>query len=147
MAMHTVPSHYQNRVTHRLMSEINVTPFVDVMLVLLIIFMITAPMLVTGVTVDLPEAESAPLANQQDPVAVSITADRAIYLQDTAVSLETLISKLQAITKGKSDNRILVRGDHSIDYGYIMKIISAINSAGYTKVALVTEMTAPTPKR
>ncbi len=123
----------------RHMAEINVTPFVDVMLVLLIVFMITAPLLTTGVAVDLPRTESSPLPGQDEPLAVTLAADGTVYLQDSAVPLDNLAARLAAITGEKRDTRIFVRGDRSIDYGRVMAVVSAINRAGFTRVALVTE--------
>ncbi|HFD16703.1 MAG TPA: protein TolR [Rhodospirillales bacterium] len=124
------------------MAEINVTPFVDVMLVLLIVFMITAPLLTTGVNVDLPRAKSSPLPGQDEPLAVTLAADGTIYLQDSAVALDALAARLAAITGENRETRIFVRGDRSIDYGRVMAVVSAINRAGFTRVALVTEAPA-----
>jgi biopolymer transport protein TolR len=123
----------------RLMGEINVTPFVDVMLVLLIVFMITAPLLTVGVSVDLPETTSAPLPGQDEPL--SVTVDRAgdIYLQDSAIGLDELGPRLQAITERRPDARIFVRGDKVIDYGRVMEVVGEIHAAGFNRVALVTE--------
>ncbi len=126
-------------------SEINVTPMVDVMLVLLIIFMVAAPMMTTGVTVDLPESSANPVAGQDEPLTVSITAEGKIYIQKTVVSLKDFKGKLAAITKEKKDTRIFVRGDKSVDYGKIMQVVGEINSAGFGKVALLTEVGTPTP--
>jgi biopolymer transport protein TolR len=127
------------RSRRRQMSEINVTPFVDVMLVLLIVFMVTAPLLSTGVSVDLPEAQTAPLPGQDEPLSVTVGRDGSIYLQDSAVELEQLGPRLIAITERNPEARIFVRGDRAIDYGRVMAIVSAINQAGFTKVALLTE--------
>lgn len=134
------------------MSEINVTPFVDVMLVLLIIFMVTAPMMTVGVPVDLPKAQATAMNENVEPLTVSIAADGKIYLQETEVGLDGLIPKLQAITAAKPDTRIFVRGDQTVTYGQIMGVVGAINSAGFKKVALMTEMPsahkdAPAPKK
>ena len=120
------------------MVEINMTPLVDVMLVLLIVFMIAAPLLTAGVTVDLPEADSAPLPGQDEPLSVSIDAAGAVFIQDTAVTLDQLGPRLQAITGRNADARIFVRGDRGIDYGTVMGVVSAINQAGFGKVALLT---------
>lgn len=122
------------------MSEINVTPFVDVMLVLLIIFMVTAPMMTVGVPVDLPKAQATAMNENVEPLTVSIASDGKIYLQETEVDLDGLIPKLQAITAAKPDTRIFVRGDQTVTYGQIMGVVGAINSAGFKKVALMTEM-------
>ena len=121
-------------------AEINITPMVDVMLVLLIIFMVAAPMMTTGVTVDLPESAANPVQGQDEPLTISITADGKIYIQKTAVTLKDFKNKLGAITKEKKDTRIFVRGDKSVDYGKIMQVVGEINSAGFNKVALLTEV-------
>jgi biopolymer transport protein TolR len=123
----------------RPMAEINVTPFVDVMLVLLIVFMVTAPLLTVGVTVDLPETASSPLPGQDEPLTVSVARDGAVFLQDSAIDLPDLGPRLLAITERRPDTRIFVRGDKVIDYGRVMEVVGAIHSAGFTKVALVTE--------
>jgi biopolymer transport protein TolR len=121
------------------MSEINVTPMVDVMLVLLIVFMVTAPLLTTGVAVDLPQAQSSPLPGQDEPLAVTVAAGGQIYLQESPIALDQLGPRLVAITERKPDARIFVRGDRAVDYGTVMAVVSAINQAGFTKVALLTE--------
>ncbi|MGH6918234.1 MAG: protein TolR [Geminicoccaceae bacterium] len=123
----------------RPMAEINVTPFVDVMLVLLIVFMVTAPLLTVGVTVDLPETASSPLPGQDEPLTVSVSRDGTVFLQDSAIDLPDLGPRLLAITERRPDARIFVRGDKVIDYGRVMQVVGAIHSAGFTKVALVTE--------
>lgn len=120
-------------------SEINVTPMVDVMLVLLVIFMVAAPMMTSGVTVDLPESNASPVAGQDEPLAVSIDAAGKIYLQKTQVQLKDMQSKLKAIAGQKKDTRIFVRGDKTVDYGRIMQAVGEINAAGFTKVALITD--------
>ncbi len=120
-------------------SDINITPMVDVMLVLLIIFMVAAPMMTSGVNVDLPKSSAAPVAGQDEPLAVSITANGKIYIQKTRVELKDLQTKLKAITSEKKDTRIFVRGDKTVDYGRIMQVVGEINAAGFGKVALITE--------
>jgi biopolymer transport protein TolR len=120
-------------------SEINITPMVDVMLVLLIIFMVAAPMMTTGVTVDLPDSSASPVAGQDEPLSVSVTADGKVYIQKTEVALKDLQSKLKSITGEKKDTRIFVRGDKVVDYGRIMMVVGEINAAGFGKVALITE--------
>ncbi len=120
------------------MVAINMTPLVDVMLVLLIVFMIAAPLLTAGVTVDLPEADSAPLPGQDEPLNVSIDAAGGVFIQDTPVTVEQLGPRLQAITGRNPQARIFVRGDRAIDYGTVMSVVSAINEAGFGKVALLT---------
>ena len=122
------------------MSEINVTPFVDVMLVLLIVFMVTAPLLTAGVNVDLPETRSSPLPGQDEPLTVSITREGAVYLQESAVELPELGPRLQAISERNPEMRIFVRGDRGIDYGRVMEVVGTIHGAGFAKVALITEV-------
>jgi len=126
-------------------SEINITPMVDVMLVLLIIFMVAAPMMTTGVTVDLPESKAAPIAGQDEPISISITADGKVYIQKSVIQLKDLQTKLKAITGEKKDTRIFVRGDKSVDYGKIMQVVGEINAAGFGKVALITEVGSAQP--
>ncbi len=128
------------------MAEINVTPFVDVMLVLLIVFMITAPLLTSGVNVDLPRTEARPLPGQDKPLAVTVTAEGTIYLQERQVSLEELVPSLVAISERDPEVRIFVRGDRRASYGQIMEVIGTINRAGFTRVALVTELAEPGPR-
>ena len=128
-------------------TEINVTPMVDVMLVLLIIFMVTAPMLTSGVQVDLPKTQSAPLQGQDEPLIVSIQSDGKVFVQKTLVTVEELGPKLKNIAQEKSDTRIFVRGDKSVDYGRVMHVVGAINAAGFTKVALITEQTQESSSR
>ncbi len=120
-------------------SEINITPMVDVMLVLLIIFMVAAPMMTSGVTVDLPKANSSPLAGQDEPLTVSVKVTGKIYIQETPVPLKELQAKLSAITGQKKDTRIFVRGDKNVDYGKMMEVVGEINAAGFGKVALITD--------
>ncbi len=124
---------------NRPMSEINVTPFVDVMLVLLIIFMVTAPLLTVGVEVNLPKTDAGAVAGDDEPLAISITAGGEIFLQDTSVPLETLVPRLRAITGENQDLRIFVRGDADINYGRVMEVMGTINRAGYRRVALITQ--------
>ena len=123
---------------HRPMSEINVTPFVDVMLVLLIIFMIAAPLLTVGVPVDLPETEAGALNSQTQPITVSINGAGRIYLQETEIPLEEVVPKLKAIATTGYQERIYVRGDRDADYGTVMKVMARISSAGYGNLGLVT---------
>ena len=121
------------------MSEINVTPFVDVMLVLLIVFMVTAPLLTVGIPVDLPKIKSSALTDQKDPIEITIKLNGSVYVGESIVEVENLIPRLNAITNQNVDARIYIRGDRVVAYGRIMKIMSLINSAGYIKVALVTQ--------
>ena len=126
---------------YRSMSEINVTPLVDVMLVLLIVFMVTAPMLTSGVNVDLPKTNAQPLNADATPLTVTISADGQIHLQDEAVLPGDLIAKLQAASQNDMARRIFVRGDKVIPYGEVMQVMASIASGGFTKVALLAEQT------
>ena len=121
------------------MSEINVTPFVDVMLVLLIVFMVTAPLLTVGIPVDLPKVKASALTDQKDPLEITVKIGGEIYLGESEVNVENLIPRLNAITELNKEARIYVRGDRVVAYGRIMEIMSLVNSAGYIKVALVTQ--------
>jgi len=129
----------RGRSRRRPMSEINVTPFVDVMLVLLIIFMVTAPLLTAGVEVDLPESGAPTLTEQVEPLSISIDAEGRVYIQETEVALQDLVPKLLAITERQVDARIFVRGDQAINYGRVMEVMGAVNGAGFNNVALVTQ--------
>jgi biopolymer transport protein TolR len=120
------------------MAEINVTPFVDVMLVLLIIFMVTAPLLTVGVQVDLPKTQAKPIIENVEPLVVSVKENGQLYIQETEVPEESIIARLRAITDNKPDTRIYVRGDSRVSYGKVMEVMGLINSAGFSKVALVT---------
>ena len=122
------------------MAEINVTPMVDVMLVLLIIFMVTAPLLTVGIPVNLPQTRAEPLSNPDEPLVVTVNAKGEIYLQETSIGDEALVPRLQAITANKPDTKIFVRGDKAIDYGRVMQVMGMIKSAGFTQVALVVDM-------
>lgn len=128
-----------------LQSEINVTPFVDVMLVLLIIFMVTAPMMTVGVPVDLPKVKAQAMTDKTEPLTISITATGEIFLMDAPVDLDSLVPKLQAVSENKQDTRLYVRGDQSIQFGKIMDVMAHLNQAGFEKVALLAEM-PKTPK-
>jgi biopolymer transport protein TolR len=124
------------------LAEINVTPLVDVMLVLLIIFMVTAPLMTSGVSVDLPKTDAQPLNSDSEPLTVSIKADGTIFLQDQPVELADIVAKLQAIAKNNPDRRIFVRGDKDLAYGRIMEAMGTITQGGFTKVALLAEQIA-----
>ena len=121
------------------MSEIKVSPFVDVMLVLLIVFMVTAPLLTVGIPVDLPKVKADALTDQKDPIEITVKLDGLIYLGESEVEIENLIPRLNAITDQNTEARIYVRGDRVVAYGRVMEIMSIINSAGYIKVALVAQ--------
>lgn len=128
-----------SRLRSRPMSEINVTPMVDVMLVLLVIFMVTAPLLTVGVTVDLPETKASSIVGDDEPLAVSIDDKGQVFIQDTPVELAGLVPRLLAITGNNPDVRIFVRGDKAISYGRVMEVMGTVNAAGFRKVALITE--------
>jgi len=125
---------------HRPMGEINVTPFVDVMLVLLIVFMVTAPLLTVGVEVDLPKTKAGAINADAAPLVVSIKSDGSLYLQETVVESEALIPRLKAISNANPDVRIFVRGDRAVSYGEVLSVMGRIQSAGFEKVALVAKL-------
>ena len=120
-------------------SEINVTPFVDVMLVLLIIFMVTAPLLTVGVQVDLPESNADSLQSDNEPLELTISKDGNIYIQETEIKIKELIPKLIAITDNRLDTKIYVRGDELINYGKVMRVLGELSGSGFSKVALITK--------
>ena len=120
-------------------AEINVTPFVDVMLVLLIIFMVTAPLLTVGVQVDLPESAADSLPDDQEPLTISINSKGEIYIQEHQVTYQKMVPKLLAIAKNRTDTRIYVRGDKNINYGRVLEIMGTLSGAGFSKVALISE--------
>ncbi len=122
------------------MSQINVTPFVDVMLVLLIVFMVTAPLLTVGVTVDLPKSSAPNIKGSDEPIAISVDLQGQIYLMETKIELGELSPRLKAIANNDMDRRIFVRGDKGIAYGRIMEVMGALNEAGFNKVALITQI-------
>ncbi|HJO98155.1 MAG: protein TolR [Rhodospirillales bacterium] len=124
----------------RPMSEINVTPMVDVMLVLLVIFMVTAPLLTVGVQVDLPKTKASLIPGADEPLTISVNAEGTIFLQETELELAALAPRLAAITGNNPDVRIFVRGDKAISYGRVMEVMGTINAAGFRKVALVAQM-------
>ena len=121
-----------------MISEINVTPMVDVMLVLLIIFMVAAPMLTVGVPIDLPKTQAKALNSDTQPITVSINHQGKVYIQETEVPLDEIVPKLQAIAKTGYDERIYVRGDKDADYGTVMQVMARISTAGYHNLGLVT---------
>jgi biopolymer transport protein TolR len=124
------------------MAEINVTPMVDVMLVLLIIFMVSAPLLTVGVPLDLPQTQAKSLENDKEPLTLSVNLKGEVYLNDTAIAVDDLVTKLKAITDARNglDERIFVRGDKKVDYGTVMKVMGRLSAAGFRRVALVTEV-------
>jgi len=124
---------------HALMSEINVTPMVDVMLVLLIVFMVAAPLLTVGVPVDLPQTRSAPLQGDDEPLTITVQEDGSIYLQETKVEVAELVARLLAIGENGYEERIYVRADRTVEYGQVMRVMGTIARAGFSRVGLVTE--------
>jgi len=131
----------------RAMAEINVTPFVDVMLVLLIVFMVTAPLLTAGVPVDLPKTRAQALGQDREPLSVSVKRDGSIYLQNSPISEDALVPRLKAIAQNGYDQRIFVRGDKSVDYGRVMEVMGLLNEAGFTHIGLVTNVRQPDTKK
>ena len=123
---------------YRPMSEINVTPFVDVMLVLLIIFMVAAPLLTVGVPIDLPETQAKALNSETQPITVSVNSQGQVFLQETEIPADEIVAKLEAIARNGYDERIYVRGDRDADYGTVMRIMARISSAGFKRIGLVT---------
>ena len=122
------------------MSQINVTPLVDVMLVLLVIFMVTAPIIQQGVSVDLPRAEAGPLAGKDEQLVVSVVKGGQVYLNDAAMSPAALQEKLRAIAAQKPDGQVFVRADQSVPYGDVVRVMAAIKSAGIHRVGMVTQL-------
>jgi biopolymer transport protein TolR len=130
----------RGRGSHVPMSEINVTPMVDVMLVLLVVFMISAPLMTVGVPVDLPKTNASQMVGQDEPLVVSVNAKGELFLQETKIALEQLVPRLEAITQNKKDTRIFVRGDAAIAYGKVMEVMGTVNLAGFSRVALLTQL-------
>jgi len=124
------------------MSEINVTPFVDVMLVLLIVFMVSAPLLTVGVPLELPQSQAKSLDQDREPLTISVNVQGQVFLQNSQIQVDDLVAKLQAVTeaRGGADARIYVRGDRKVDYGTMMRVMGRLSAAGYHRVALVTEV-------
>jgi biopolymer transport protein TolR len=131
----------------RPMSEINVTPFVDVMLVLLIVFMVTAPLLTVGVPVDLPQTRAKSLGEDREPLAVTIDKAGQVFLQNTPIEVDQLVPKLTAISSNGYDQRIFVRGDKAVDYGKVMEVMGLLNAAGFTRIGLVNDSVKKPPQR
>jgi biopolymer transport protein TolR len=128
---------HQRRKRARPMSEINVTPFVDVMLVLLIVFMVSAPLLTSGVPIDLPETQAKPLALEKEPITITVNPEGKIFVKDDEVTIDDLVPKLTTLTASNLDERIYVRGDRSANYGMIMRVMGTINGAGFRHIGLV----------
>ena len=121
------------------MSEINVTPFVDVMLVLLIIFMVTAPLLTVGVQVDLPETSADTLPEESEPLTLTINSKGEVFIQETKIEFDKQIKKILAVSNNRTDTRIYVRGDKTINYGRVLEVMGKLSGSGFTKVALISE--------
>jgi biopolymer transport protein TolR len=145
MGMNTAGATGSGRRRHRrrpVMAEINVTPMVDVMLVLLIIFMVSAPLLTVGVPIDLPQTQAKSLDQDKEPLTVSVDTKGAVFINNMAVPIDELVAKLKAVTdaRGGMDERIYVRGDRKVDYGTVMRVMGRLSAAGFRRVALVTEV-------
>jgi biopolymer transport protein TolR len=123
---------------HGAVSEINVTPLVDVMLVLLIVFMVAAPLMTVGVPIELPKTQAKSIPASSDPLYVSVQADGKVFLQETEIAIEELATKLQALSKNGNEEQIQVRADTAVDYGKVAEVLGTLNSAGYTKIGLLT---------
>ncbi|MCQ9154335.1 protein TolR [Acidomonas methanolica] len=136
----------RGRRRHRMASEINVTPMVDVMLVLLIIFMVTAPMMTSGVNVDLPKTDASPLNADTKPITVSMKADGSLYLGDDQVSADQLVDKLRELSQNDPAHRVFVRADAHVNYGEVMEVMGRITSGGFTHVALLAQQPPSAPQ-
>src|SRR4030081_1914265 len=132
---------------YRPMSEINVTPLVDVMLVLLVVFMVTAPLLTVGVPVELPQTQAPPINEPKEPTVITVQRDGELYIQETKVPTDSLVSRLQAITGNNADAVLYVRGDKEINYGRVLEVMSLVTAAGFRKVSLVAEAPKGRPAR
>ena len=128
-----------NGARYRPMSDINVTPLVDVMLVLLVVFMVTAPLLTVGVPVDLPQTQAPPINEPKEPTVITVNKDGQLFIQEAEVPIDNLVAKLQAITNSNPDAVLYVRGDKDINYGKVLEVMSLISNAGFRKVSLVAE--------
>ena len=125
---------------YRPMAEINVTPLVDVMLVLLVVFMVAAPLLTVGVPVDLPQTQAPPITEPKEPLVITVNSTGDIYLQETQVAIEALVPRLLAITSNNADATLYVRGDRAINYGRVLEVMSLVSQAGFKKVSLIAQM-------
>jgi len=130
----------RRRRSARPMAEINVTPMVDVMLVLLIIFMVTAPLLTVGVPIELPKSEAQQLEGDKEPLTITVDPEGKIFLQDTEMQLDEIVPKLSAISKSGYEERIFVRGDRRVNYGVVMRVMGTISAAGFRRIALVSDL-------
>lgn len=132
--------------SHRPISEINVTPFVDVMLVLLIVFMVTAPLLTVGVPVELPRTDAKQLESETDPLSITIREDGTIYVQESVVTADELVAKMRAISREGYDRRVFIRADATADYGLVADVMARLSSSGFRNLGLVTD-TRDGPRR
>jgi len=139
MGMNIQAAKRRGRQRSQPMSEINVTPMVDVMLVLLIIFMVTAPLLTVGVPIDLPETQAAQIDADKEPLTISIDREGRVFLMETEVPIDELVPKLTAIASAGLEERVFVRGDRGVDYGAVMQVMGRLNAAGFRRIGLVTE--------
>ena len=130
----------KNNKKRRIVSDINITPFVDVLLVLLIIFMVAAPMMTSGIDVDLPKGAASPTNEKTQPLSVSIKSDGSIFLQEDSIKLSNLAAKLLEFSGNNLSNKIFVRADQALDYGRVMEVVKTINLTGFNQVVLVTEL-------
>ncbi len=139
MAAQTQRMRSRRHARQAVMSEINITPFVDIMLVLVVILMIAAPLLTLGVPVDLPKASVSPINQEREPVILSVDKEGRIYIQDAEIEVEALVPRLIAVAETNNDLRIFVRGDREINYGRVMEVMGLVNRAGFTRVALIAQ--------
>ena len=140
------PTRNGGRRGYKPMSDINVTPMVDVMLVLLVVFMVAAPLLTVGVPVDLPKTQAASINDRVEPLTITVDNQGRVFLQETEAQMDQLVPRLQAITRNKPDTTIFVRGDRGIAYGRIMEVMGLVASAGFSKVSLIAELPGSSPK-
>ena len=143
MALSSDSMRLRRRMRGRPMTEINVAPFVDVMLVLVVIFMIAAPLLTVGVPVDLPKAAVDPLNDEKEPLIITVDAEGRVYLQETEIEESVFIPRLVAVSEANPDLRVFVRGDRAINYGRVMEVMGLVSEAGFAKVALIAEVPIP----
>lgn len=143
MALSSEVMRLRRRMRGRPMTEINVAPFVDVMLVLVVIFMIAAPLLTVGVPVDLPQAAVDPLNEEKEPLIITVDSEGRVYLQESEIEQDLLIPRLVAVSEANPDLRVFVRGDRAINYGRVMEVMGLVSEAGFSKVALIAEIPIP----
>ena len=135
----------RRRSSHGAISEINVTPLVDVMLVLLIVFMVAAPLMTVGVPIELPKITAKPMNQQTEPLTISVQADSKVYIQETEIPLEELAAKLQALAKNGNQEQLMIRADTALPYGAVLEVMGVLNAAGYTKIGLVGDSKQKAP--